>query len=527
MLAALRDRDAYAAEKRLRDEERCRRDVVYWLEHYGWTFDPRDSSEPIKRFIPWPRQVEFLRWLEEREDRKENGLVDKSRDTGATWMCGAFALHRWLYRAGSAIGFGSRKLDLVDRKGDPDCIFEKIRFLLYHLPGWMLPAGFKRDGHDAEGKLLNPENGSTITAEGGDNIGRGGRKSHYFVDESPFLSHPEMVDGSLAATTEVRIDVGTPNGPGNPFAQKRFSGKWPVFTLHYKDDPRKTPEWVAKKKATLDSLTWAREYEIDYSASIEGICIPAAWVRSAVNLLLPGFEQSPLVAGLDVGGEGTNKSVLVTRRGPCVQHPISWAGVLPTETAWRARDHCERLGVERVAYDSIGVGSAVKGSWDMADNPVQFHSEAVQVGLPPSDAVWPDGRTSKEKFLNIKAELWWKVRERFEKTFEHVEQGVAHAAEEMISLPDDTELIAQLSLPLMKHTSSGKMRLESKDELRSRGVKSPDFADALVLSFHDSNASVYRTRGLHILAGTSSETPRQLVAVGAELHDGFDDDDWE
>ena len=55
--------------------------------------------------------------------------------------------------------------------------------------------------------------------------------------------------------------------------------------------------------------------------------------------------------------------------------------------------------------------------------------------------------------------------------------------EELISLPENPDLIAQLSLPLYHYTETGKVQLESKREMQMRGVTSPDFADALVLAF--------------------------------------------
>ena len=67
------------------------------------------------------------------------GLVEKSRDMGATWTTVAFSVWLWLFRPGSAIGFGSRKELLVDRLGDMDSIFEKIRYTIKMLPGFLLP----------------------------------------------------------------------------------------------------------------------------------------------------------------------------------------------------------------------------------------------------------------------------------------------------------------------------------------------------------------------------------------------------
>jgi len=169
--------------------ERCRRDPVYWVNAWTWTYDPRERVARLP-FDLFPRQEEFLRWLAERDALQESGLAEKSRDVGFTWLCTVYAVHCWLFRLGDSTGFGSRKLDLVDDIGNPDCIFEKIRYLIANLPKWMLPRGFSVAQHDKYCTLVNPEAGCTITGEGGVEIGRGGRKSRYFVDEAAFLPRP-------------------------------------------------------------------------------------------------------------------------------------------------------------------------------------------------------------------------------------------------------------------------------------------------------------------------------------------------
>src|SRR5581483_7426809 len=343
--------------------ERCAGDVVYWLNTYGLTYDPR-LPDPVLPFHLFPLQTQFLRWLEAREAAQEGGLVEKSRDMGVTWLCAAFALHRWLFRPGYALGFGSRKLTYVDDKDNLDTIFEKIRFLLKDLPAWMVPADFRWNLHSTLGKLINPANGASITGEGGDNIGRGGRKSLYFVDEAAFVEHAEMIERSLASNTNVRIDVSTPNGMGNPFYRKRFGGNVPVFTLHWKDDPRKnTPEtqtfpdgkqittypWAEAQRRRLDydDTAFAQEIDIDYAASLPGVCIPARYVQAGVGLIdSPEFQAAypqfklngSLVAGFDIGGEGGAKSVLTLRRSIAILELIAWSGLDTTQGAWRARE---------------------------------------------------------------------------------------------------------------------------------------------------------------------------------------------
>lgn len=451
------------------------------MNHWVWTYDPREKTARTLPFDLFPKQVELLRWLEAREAGDENGLVEKSREVGVTWICCGFSIHRWLFRPGYAVGFGSRKLELVDTIGDPDCIFDKMRWLIANLPAWMVPAEWKT----GEGKIINVDNGATITGEGGDHIGRGGRKTIYFVDEAAFIERAHLVERSLSQTTNCRIDVSTPNGAGNPFFAKRFGGNVPVFTFRWQDDPRKDDAWYREQCRKYDSVTVAQEIDLDYSASVEGICIPAAWVRAAVDWHRDvSHATGPLVAGFDISEEGKDKTVIVPRQGQLVLPPISWSKAMTSDSAHKAIDAAEKYGIEKLYYDCIGVGTGVKSTFARTERPIMFETVPVNVGDDPSDARWPDKRTSKEKFRNLKAELWWIMRTRFEKTFEHRTKGIEHPQDEMISLPNCPELIGELSLVKVEYTENGKIQMESKKAMRTRGIKSPDFADALALSFY-------------------------------------------
>jgi hypothetical protein len=61
-------------------------------------------------------------------------------------------------------------------------------------------------------------------------------------------------------------------------------------------------------------------------------------------------------------------------------------------------------------------------------------------------------------FANLRAELWWIVRTRFEKTYQVVTEGAVYPPDELISIPICAELIAQLSTPLCHHTATGKIQ---------------------------------------------------------------------
>lgn len=476
--------------RRWQDQQRelCRNDIAYFCNRFVKTYDPRctPASIPFTLFI---KQEQFLVWLSERDANGENGLAEKSRDVGFTWLCCVYALHCWLFRDGDSTGFGSRKLDLVDKIGNLDTILEKIRFALRNLPAFLRPEGFVSGKHDGYCKIVNPANGNMITGEGGDQIGRGGRQTRYFVDESAFLEHPQLVESSLSATTNVRIDVSTPNGIGGAFYVKRHKGIVPVFTFHWTDDPRKTPEWAAKKKLEIDEVTWAQEYDIDYSASLEGVTIPAAWVRAAVNLAIPATGD--YVAGWDIAAEGTNKTVLMFRSGSVVQEILDWSKMNTTQTAWRARDEVEARNCKTLNYDADGIGTTIAGTFAAGEVQLKFSLRAIQGNAPASQTtIWANGLTSYAQFGNLRAEGWWLLRRRFECAFEFVELGIPHDADEMISIPNHAELINQLSMPLYRHNTAGKLLIESKADMKKRGIQSPDFGDACVYAFLSGSTSL-------------------------------------
>jgi hypothetical protein len=113
----------------------------------------------------------------------------------------------------------------------------------------------------------------------------------------------------------------------------------------------------------------------------------------------------------------------------------------------------------------------------------------LNVGIQPSRAYWPDDQRADEKFLNCKAELWWICRERLLRAYEYYlyltdSGGQMYPLEDILLLPDDNELCSQLSLPKAFKNEKGKIFIERKDQLSSRGVKSPDEAEALILTFY-------------------------------------------
>ena len=68
-----------------RELEMCRRDILHWCDAWAWTYDPR-LQDPFLPFDLFPKQRDFLTWLVDRERLRENGLVEKSRSQGVTYL---------------------------------------------------------------------------------------------------------------------------------------------------------------------------------------------------------------------------------------------------------------------------------------------------------------------------------------------------------------------------------------------------------------------------------------------------------
>jgi hypothetical protein len=133
----------------------CRQDVLFYINSFVWTYNPRKPECPRLPFITYKFQDEAILTLVASVEDQEDALIEKSREMGATWMMCAVADHRARFFELQSILFASRKEELVD-KGylrDPKTIFWKIDFLDSLLPG--VPAAVPGDGGpDAPAHLL-------------------------------------------------------------------------------------------------------------------------------------------------------------------------------------------------------------------------------------------------------------------------------------------------------------------------------------------------------------------------------------
>ncbi len=445
-------------------------DWLSFIADWGCTFDPRNPEVGLPATIPFylfQRQEDCLLWMFDRWQRREDGLVEKTRESGVTWLCVAMAACMWLFRPGTIVGFGSRKEEYVDKTGDPKSIFYKIRQFLRLVPARFMPAGYTERTCAPFMRFVNPETGSAIVGEAGDNIGRGNRTSIYFVDEAAFVEHQESVAAALSETSNCKLWISTANGAGNWFHRKRLSRGTRVFTFHWRDDPRKGEEWYRRKVAEIDDpVIVAQELDINYEAAISNTLLEAQYVDRAQRR--GPADVAPVgrrILSVDVARFGSNETVITYRRGRCVVWQRVFKKIPTTDTVGHVRDAVIELGgpeaIALIAVDDIGVGGGVTDGL-RALYPDQDGFRLVK-GVNAALQVDDDAAN-----YNVRAQMYWHLRKWFQ--------------DEPNSIPADPELKAQLCA-ITYTFRAGKRLLEEKEKIMKDGRKSPDRADSLALSF--------------------------------------------
>lgn len=199
----------------------------------------------------------------------------------------------------------------------------------------------------------------------------------------------------------------------------------------------------------------------EFPLSEDDATIALGLVEAAVGRDVYGTDHA-VVWGLDVARFGDDTTAIAKRRGNVLLEPIrEWKKLDLMQTCGIVAREFRETPPERqpaaINVDVIGLGAGVVDRLRELGLPVR----GVNVGESPSSR--PD------RYMRMRDELWWLMREWFETR--------------AVTIPKDDGLIAELVGPKYKLESSGKIKIESKDDMKKRGIKSPNKADALGLTF--------------------------------------------
>lgn len=222
--------------------------------------------------------------------------------------------------------------------------------------------------------------------------------------------------------------------------------------------------------ATLQSLPEPLRSQMlhgDFQAGMEDDpwqVIPTAWVDAAMARWKPLLPKPPMDSlGVDVARGGADNTVLAPRHGNWYGELIAYPGTQTPDGPKVAGLAISAVRDRAVIHiDVIGVGSS----------PYDFLRQANQqvIGVNVAESHPGTDKSGRLRFANLRSALWWQMRESLDP-----------ANNTGIALPPDSRLKADLCAP--KWEPRGPIiQVESRDEIKKRTGRSPDYASALILA---------------------------------------------
>jgi len=275
----------------------------------------------------------------------------------------------------------------------------------------------------------------------------------------------QVGEGSMSTRGAKTLMCGNPTRADGYFYDAFHSDRdqWHCITVSCEDADTVSEKFLADmaSKYGEDSNVYRVRVLGEFPTQSDDVLVPLHLVESAVKRDIEASPTTPVVWGLDVARFGGDRSALCKRQGQIVLEPIkTWqnkdlmelAGIILTE--YEATRYMDRP--THIYIDSIGIGAG------LADRLAELDMPAIGVAVSESPSL-------KDKFMRLRDELFWKAREWFEGRDVHIE--------------NDETLISEITSVRYKYQSSGKLKIESKDEMKRRGQRSPDVADSFVLTF--------------------------------------------
>lgn len=276
------------------------------------------------------------------------------------------------------------------------------------------------------------------------------------------------------------LAIGNPDDPASRFAEVcRDDSGWNVITVSAFDTPAFTGERVPHEVSrNLVARSWVEEKRLDWgedsplwSSRIEGqfptqsndqvIRASALAQCRLVELSDDGVVQ----LGVDCGAGGDH-SVIRERRGPVAGRVWRSQHADPKRLVREIVDAIDEAGATVVNIDGAGIGWGIVG-W-VKETLTALDRRGVEVyGTNTGTAA-----TRPSEFVNLKAEMWWDIGRR----------GSEDKAWDLRAIDDRTA--ADLLTCKWALDTRGRVKVESKDDVRKRLGRSPDDADALLLAYH-------------------------------------------
>jgi hypothetical protein len=293
----------------------------------------------------------------------------------------------------------------------------------------------------------------------------------FIVDEAKLVSHKtfKSISGALTSTGAKLLVISTPSENNEGYFYDIWKDGLDFVKYHTSafDSPNikhgkiivphlVTQEWVdeCENDWGKDSPTYITKVLGDFPDITEDTLIPYKWVEQAIDRTLE--KTTPIEVSCDVARYGSDVTVIMQRHGPVARVSSRMAKRDTMEVAGAIKFLYNSLKATKAKIDVIGIGSGVCD---------RLREQRIGV----MDCNNAEKAIDSENFLNARAENYWHLRTLFK--------------EGEIDIENNKFLVQELTSLKYKYHSSGRIMVESKEDIRKRIGRSPDYADALSYLF--------------------------------------------
>lgn len=285
---------------------------------------------------------------------------------------------------------------------------------------------------------------------------------------------------ALATNKRARVvAIGNPDDPASYFAKVCAPGSgWNNIEISAFDTPGFTdeevpeelydylvsPEWVEerKKRWGIRSPTYISKVLGKFPDITDDTLLTPRMLREAqLANIKPAWNDDPRY-GFDISRFGDAESAAARCIGGHVRIVADWSLAPTTESSSK---------IARILNEEEDWGEGSYANIDVIGLGAGVYDQCVQMGLPVTPHSGSERPLDPDRFFNKRAEDYWHIRE------------LAEAGE--LDLPEqgeDDDLISQLGSIKWKVMPGGKIAIESKEDMRKRGMPSPDRADAIMMA---------------------------------------------
>jgi hypothetical protein len=445
---------------------------------------------------------------QKRKTGKVRAIILKGRQQGMSTLVGG--RFYWL----SSMMRGEKAYIIAHEQAASDNLFGLVK--RYHENNPLAPHTGTANAKELIFDRL--DSGYKVATAGTKDVGRSATTQLAHLSEFAFWQNADLHLAGLGQTvsdmpgTEIIIES-TANGTGNSFHQlwqgaesgeneylaifvpwfwqDEYSADVPEdFELSaddalYKRTYNLSLEQMAWRRNKIASFGKDREYLFDqeYPASAQKAFISATtdpFIRPdiAMAAVTSGYksDDGPLIIGVDPAEFGPDRTVILFRRGRCVTRIETYQGKDTMETAGIVAKRINEFNPDAVFVDAVGIGAGVRDRL----NELGFAVHGVKSGMRALD---------DKTYANKRAEMWGEMR--------------AWLMDQPCRIPNHQELLSDLSAPMYRYDSSGRLLIEKKEDMKRRGLRSCDHSDALALTF----AEPVRVHHEGVRTGASSYRP--------------------